>query len=105
VTRFGCYGPDPGAKGVDMLLRHEVVAEVLSSGTEFRRHSIYRSLRRMSGREPAWPTSIWKALVTVACGYGLNMSGEVAVGDLLSIYWSDTRAGPTKFLRERTMLR
>ena len=38
--------------GVDTFARYEVVAEVLSSGAEFRRHSIYRALRRMSGREP-----------------------------------------------------
>jgi hypothetical protein len=77
--------------GMDTFLRHEVVAEVLSSGTQFRRHSIYRALRRMSGREPG---AAYVELEDV--GNGLlrlraHHPGVVAVGDLLSICWPNAR--------------
>ncbi len=76
---------------MDTFLRHEVLTEVLSSGTQFRRHSIYRALRRMSGREPG-ATSVELEDV----GNGLLRlrayhPGDVAVGDLLSICWPNAR--------------
>jgi hypothetical protein len=37
--------------GSETVLRGEVVAEVLSGGTEAHKQSVYKALRRMSGRE------------------------------------------------------
>jgi hypothetical protein len=37
--------------GLETALRSEVVAEVLSSGADVQKQSIYKALRRMNGRE------------------------------------------------------
>lgn len=40
-----------GRSDSETVLRREVVAEVLSGGANVQKHSVYKALRRMSGRE------------------------------------------------------
>jgi hypothetical protein len=66
--------------GAETVLRGEIVSEVLSGAADFQKQSVYKALRRMSGREVGAAVDLEDLGDGPCCDFGNNTTSDACVG-------------------------